>query len=469
MIPRDFQSRAMADVGAQFRAGKRAALVVSPTGSGKTCMGAMMVERFVFSGKRVAWGAHRHELLEQAAKTLALFGLKVGLDGVGASAPVQLGTFQQWTARGVCPDADVLVADEAHHMGDRVGWQMIPKTYRERGARIIGLTATPARADGRALPDFDCIVVAAQIADLQRVGLLVPLRWRGPDAAMVRQLRDRRAIAQSPADAYLAECRRVDGANRCAVVFAPNMTAGEQYTREFHLAGIRATLVRGDMPPDERRIALAAHAEGRVDVLVNVAVLTEGWDNPRCDCVIVARGCESEALWIQMVGRGLRPFEAKLDCLLLDLQGLAHTLGRPDAAATYSLEGAGITLATSADVGDRLCKVCKAPLGKSLVCVGCGKDHTPPVPRALDLELTDWQEGWEAAKSQLAPSRVILALAGILHKQELARSKGKLWKPGAAEFRFQMIFRRRPYPNEMAAARNMVRAAQNFGATGDHA
>jgi len=236
--------------------------------------------------------------------------------------------------------------------------------------------------------------------------------------------------------------------------------------------GRRVIFVKTDVSKRDSVQAMTAKviAEfGRVDVLVNVAVLTEGWDNPRCDCVIVARGCESEALWIQMVGRGLRPFEAKLDCLLLDLQGLTHTLGRPDAAATYSLEGAGITLATSADVGDRLCKVCKAPLGKSLVCVGCGKDHTPPVPRALDLELTDWQEGWEAAKSQLAPSRVILALAGILHKQELARSKGKLWKPGAAEFRFQMIFRRRPYPNEMAAARNMVRAAQNFGATGDHA
>ena len=446
----------MANVGCEFRAGKRAVLVVSPTGSGKTCMGAMMAARFVATGKRVAWGAHRGELLDQAEATLRSFGLEVGRDGKAASAPVQLGTFQQWTARGQCPDADVFFPDEAHHMGDRVGWQMIPRTYKEKGARIIGLTATPARADGRALPDFDAIVVAAQIHELQARGLLVPLRWRGPGKGL-----GARKIASEPAEAY-----REEAAGRCAVVFAPNMNAAQAYVEGFQRDGVRVRLVRGDMRYEERRIALEQHADGRLDVLVNVAVLTEGWDNPRCDCVIVARGCESPALWIQMTGRGLRPYPGKTECVLLDLNGLAHELGRPDAPATYSLEGAGIVINDAAKLtGERLCKVCKALLpGGEMVCVECGKDHSPPVPKAVDAPLTDWEQGWEAAKAAVKPSRIVLALAGILHKRDLAAKAGKPWKNGAAEYRFSFIFKRRPYAQEMAAAVNMVRAVEKAGA-----
>lgn len=460
MTPRDFQERAMAECGRNFREGKRAVLLVSPTGSGKTCMGAMMVAKFVAIGKRVAWGAHRQELVYQAADTLRSFGLAVGVDGLGASAPVQIGTFQQWVSRGQCPDADIFVPDEAHHMGDKVGWQTIPKTYRERGAWLIGLTATPARADGRALPDFDCIVGAAQIRELQERGLLVPLRWRGPSSDAVQALRQGKKLARSPVDAYFEEAE-----GRCSVVFAPNIRSAEKFLEEFKLRGASACLVKGNMPNDERQLVLAKHRDGRVQILVNVSVLTEGWDNPRCDCVIVARGCESASLWIQMVGRGLRPYAGKSDCLLLDLRGLAHTLGRPDAPATYSLEGAGITIAERPESGERLCKVCKAPLGDALVCVECGKDHTPEVPKVANLTLTDWKEGWEAAKTHLHPSKLVIALAGILHKSDLAARAGRPWKKTAAAFRFKMIFGRPPYPQEYAAARNLVDAADKFGAT----
>jgi DNA repair protein RadD len=452
--PRDFQSRAMTSVGDCLRSGKRAVLLVSPTGSGKTCMGAMMVQRFVAAGKRVAWGAHRGELLDQAARTLRSFGLTVGLRGLGEGAQVQLGTFQEWTKRGQAPNADVFIPDEAHHMGDRVGWQMIPQTYRANGAIIVGLTATPSRADGRALPDFDDIVVAAQIRELQAQGLLVPLRWRGPSAS---QVIDSKHIAQTPVEAYLAECP-----GRCAVVFASNTVAAESFREGFEAAGIRARVVTGTMDREERARALVEHADGDTTVLLNVAVLTEGWDNPRCDCVIVARGCESPALWIQMAGRGLRPFAGKTNCMLLDLRGTAHTLGLPDAPAEYSLEGAGITILDAGPAGERICKLCKRPLDGELVCSECGTDHTPKVPKAVGAPLTDWEEGIAAAREGVKPSRMVSALAGIMHKAHEAEAKGKPWKRGAVEFRFSFIFKRRPFAHEMAAASNLVRAAEGY-------
>jgi DNA repair protein RadD len=456
LTPRPFQARAMAAVGEKMRGGARAVLVVSPTGSGKTCMGSMMVARFVAQGKRVAWGAHREELLHQAARTLKSFGLEVGLRGMGASAPVQLGTFQEWVSRGSCPDADVFVPDEAHHMGDRVGWQKIPASYKAQGARIIGLTATPARGDGRALPDFDALVVASQIHELQAEGLLVPLRWRGPPHHL-----GSKAIAQSPVEAYLTEAR-----GRCAVVFAPHVRAAEDYASGFQAAGVRVAIVTGNMPADARVNALQAHVDGALDVLVNVNVLTEGWDNPRCDTVITGRGCESAGLLIQMVGRGLRPFPGKRECLWLDLRGVVHQLGRPDSEATYSLEGEGIVLATDrSPTGERLCRVCRFPLGDALVCLACGKDHSPPVPKVAKVDLVDWQEGWDATRGEQRPSNVVLGLAGIMRKAELARAKGKPWKNGAIEMRFSFAFKRRPYPSEITAARNFLRAAMTYEPT----
>ena len=370
----------------------------------------------------------------------------------GCAAGIEFGTYQTWSARGVAPDADVFFADEAHHMGDRVGWRMIAKGYRDAGKRMVGLTATPGRADGGALPDFDAIVVAAQIAELQALGLLVPLRWRGPSATIAAG-----KIALDPVEAYQREAP-----GRCAVVFAANTNAAADYLAGFTTAGVRAEVVTGTMSARDRAGALSRHLDGTTPVLINVAVLTEGWDNPRCDCVIVARNCGSEALWIQMAGRGLRPFPGKTDCILLDLHGVAHELGRPDAPATYSLEGKGITLADPSVQLERLCKVCNALLGTEWVCAECGKDHTPPTPKAVDAPLTDWEEGWRATREALKVSRPVASLAGIMRKAADASAKGKPWKRGAVELRFSFIFHRRPFPNEMAAAANFVKSAETY-------
>jgi hypothetical protein len=163
-----------------------------------------------------------------------------------------------------------------------------------------------------------------------------------------------------------------------------------------------------------------------------------------------------------------RPCLAKKNCLLLDLRGIAHDLGRPDAPAEYSLDGEGIVLSDRAPTnGIRLCKVCKAELPPGeFVCIDCGKDHSPPVPKAVDAPLTDWEEGWKATRDALAVSRPVAALAGILRKRRDSEIKGKPWKPGAAELRFSFIFKRRPHAQEMAAALNFVRSAEKFGATG---
>jgi DNA repair protein RadD len=434
LTPRPFQQAAIDRCGAEFRAGAQAIVLVSPTGSGKTVIGAFMVRALIaMTDKTVAWGAHRSELIDQAAKTLREMGVEVGVNGLGASARVQLGTYQSWVSRGAAPDADYFVPDECHHLADKVGWEEILRAYIERRKRAIGLTATPARGDGRALRHFNKIVVAAQVRELQQLGLLVPLRIKRPAGRIGK---DR--IAQDPVDAYLEFA-----AGRSAVVFAPHIKAAEAYVAGFRAKGIAAELVTGKTPPDVRAAILARFDSGALPVVVNVQVLTEGWDAPRCSCVILGRGCGSQALYIQMTGRALRPHPEKLDAMLIDLRGVSYDLGRPDEDREFSLDGEGIKLARSAH-GDRVCKVCGAVLGALTKCPDCGIETALVVPAATGAALVDWEDSYETAKEVAKPSRMVLSLAGMLRKGSHA----------AAMAKFRGIFKRHPHAQLVADAVN---------------
>ncbi|MGA7120369.1 MAG: DEAD/DEAH box helicase family protein [Polyangiaceae bacterium] len=431
MQPRPYQYRGLASVREQFRAGKKAVLLVAPTGSGKTAMGVMMALGHVQRGGRVIWLAHRAELRKQARLTLMAAGLELGA-GLNASAPVQVCSIQALTARRTAPDGTLVIADEAHHMAEGNGWTDLIRGYLAAGSRIVGLTATPSRADGQALHGFDALVVAAQIRELTALGHLVPLRLKRADHALGKD-----KIAQSPVDAYLEFAP-----GRHAVVFAPHVKAAEDYAAGFRAAGIACEVVTGKTPAATRERWLDLFASGALPVLINVAVLTEGWDATICDCVILGRGCGSPGLLVQMVGRGLRAHPGKRDCLLIDLRGVTWIHGRPDADAEYSLDGQGIVL-KGAVVGERMCKVCGLPLGLAVVCPECGKTTELVTPESVGSKLVDWDEvAHQAAKEQMKPNRAVLSLAGMIAKYGL--QKGSLM--------FAHIFKRHPDGATVSAA-----------------
>lgn len=444
MTPRPYQERALAQCRDEFRAGHRAVILVSPTGSGKTCMGAMMAAAHVARGGRVVWTAHRQELLTQAADTLTSMGLTVGLRGMNASASVQIASIGTILARGHAPEATLVISDEAHHDGKENERARIVSTYLAGGACIVGLTATPARGDDRALEGYQAIVVAAQVGELQALGHLVPLRIKRP----VQQLRKDR-IAQRPVDAYLELTPWTS-----AVVFAPHTKASEAYRADFLALGIRAEIVTGKTPDDERRRILESFAAGELPVVVNVAVLTEGWDATICSTVILGRGCGSQGLYMQMVGRALRPHPGKTHATLLDLRGVSHVLGRPDADREFHLDGDGITLKGSAR-GDRVCKVCGEPLGELVTCPTCGKRTELEPPKATGDKLVDYEErAYEATKEQLKPRRDVLSLAGLLRKGSEAQALA----------RFRHFFQRHPDERLLKLAKHFNRARTSAAA-----
>lgn len=385
------QVKLLDQVRGEFSRGNKAVCCVMPTGTGKTISGAAMVLAHLNkkADGKCLWLAHREELVGQAFDELTEAGLSCGViqsvpvRECNPHRPVQVASIQTLIARGMMPNASFLVYDEVHHSVSD-SWSVIPKTYKDRGVPIIGLTATPIRNDGRGLGDiFDSIVSPISAREAIEQGFLVPFELIHPK----QPLRSGQ-IAQSPVDAYLQHAR-----GRKAIVFAGNIPAATAFRDQFRLIGLRAELVTGDMPLGERRQILDRYKSGDLDVLTNVAVLTEGFDDRPTDCVIIARGVGSLALYLQICGRGLRcsPETGKKDCVILDLHGATHTHGAPDEDRDWSesLEGDGINHRKKEVIPERFCVICGVTVeGDGTVCADCGiarPDLLPPDVVGVEL------------------------------------------------------------------------------------
>lgn len=430
MTPRAYQSTAIANCKRAFYEGARAVCLVSPTGSGKTFMGAVYAAGHLSQCEtnRVVWLAHRVELLDQAASTLRSFGLEVGVRGASRTARVQVESVQTIIARETSPEGTLLIPDECHHFAEdnRCG-----DIVKAAPWKILGLTATPERGDGKPLkPPFDRIVVAAQISDLIRDGHLVPLRIKWPG-----KLLGKKFVAARPVDWYLAHAR-----GRRGICFAGNLKTAAVFRDDFVALGVRAAVIDGKLRKDVRKGLLERHQAGLLGVLVNVGVLTEGYDDPAVSCIIVARGCGSQGLWLQMIGRGLRPAPGKSDCLLLDMRGVTGELGRPDADREFRLEGDPIAVKDRDRANTfRICRSCQAPLGDLVRCPECGFES--PLPQYAGIDAVDFDDVVAMVKGEWKPRKDALALAGMLRK--VAPGKANQARP-AIVLRFRAIFRREP-------------------------
>ncbi len=427
-------------------ANRRRVLLVAPTGAGKTVTAAYLAQRKVSYGRRVLWVAHRTELVSQAAKSLVSLGLSVGVISASSDlpidheAPVQVASIQTLQARGYYPPADLIIFDEAHHAASDGGEDLLNNRYPN--AQAIGLTATPQRGDGRSLGGdlFAELIVIATHSQLLEGGYIVPCEVVRPN----RPLRPNQ-IAQRPVDAYLEHAR-----NRSALVFSPNIKEATKHTLEFNQAGITAIMVDGDTPKDRRREALAWYAEGFVPVIVNVGCLTEGTDLPITSAVLLARGCGTEGLYLQITGRGLRPLPGrKTDCILADLRGVSHVHGDPLEDRVYSLDGKGISRSTPNPY--TACRVCGCPIDPGQPCPDCGIG--PQEQR--ELQITGDRLVRFARMRKLPPDDRAQKLAKWIKD---ARNNGH--KEGRAFFKYKGVFGDFPPKDVMAAAAQLMKETQ---------
>lgn len=379
---------------------------------------------------RVVWLAHRTELIDQAVETLGRFGIRSGVFAAQRMEQLDerviVASWQTMLARGETLPADLLITDECHH-AKSTEWQTVIDRYAH--ARRLGLTATPQRGDGRALGDvFEKLVVAAQYSELIRAGHLVPCYIYRPDQDISP------AIARHPLVAYQAHA-----AGKQAIVFARSVEIAKEYAREFNEAGIIADAL--DANTANRADIIGRFKSGATRVLVNVFVLTEGFDHPACEVCIIARGCSYTGTFLQMVGRVLRPAPGKTAAILIDLAGVSHSHGVPTEDRTYSLDGKQAISSTGSLTVCPQCGLTYAASG-ARQCPGCGysaatADTPPPRPRIYDMELLEVFAGADTPETfQLREWNRLVALCQ-------RRDWGLDW--GARQF--HKLFQRQPEPS----------------------
>lgn len=342
VTPRTYQQAILDGVAASWRDGVQRSLVCSPTGSGKTLIFSWLARSIL--PQRTLILAHREELIDQAiAKLHSATGIvaekEMAESCASLTAPVVVASVQSMIRRLDRWPHDhfgLVVADEAHHaISD--SWQKVLNHFAP--ARVLGVTATPDRGDKRNLGQyFERVAAEVGLFDLVHAGYLSPITLKSVpleiDLTRVRttagdyndsDLGD----ALAPFLSRIAHVLRDECAFRRTLVFLPLIATSEKFAAECRAAGLRAEHVCG--VDRERREKLSRFASGDTEVLCNAMLLTEGFDDPGIDCVVVLRPTKSRALYSQMVGRGTRIAPGKRNLLLLDFLWLheRHTLIRP--------------------------------------------------------------------------------------------------------------------------------------------
>ena len=336
----------------------RSTLLVAATGTGKSRMGAEIIHRRAPFG-RTLWLAHRSELLDQAVTTISEnTGLRVGREQAqqraqvrslwGADDQVVVGSIQTMHSDRLSKffkpsDFDTIIVDEAHHALARSYRDVL--AYFDR-AKILGVTATPDRGDKLGLFQvFDTVAFQYEILQGIADGYLCDLQSReivigGLDLSHVRTTAgdlnagELAELMESEEHLHSIAIPLVrEAGDRQTVVFMPNVASSHHLAsvlRGYTSSPIRA--IDGNTAKSERDDALSEYAAGRVQFLVNCAILTEGWDAPSTSCVAIARPTKSRALYAQMIGRGTRLAPGKENCLVLDFvpeQAGRHKLVNP--------------------------------------------------------------------------------------------------------------------------------------------
>ena len=419
---RDYQADLLRQVQAALAGSTKARVMMQlPTGAGKTEIAGALIADWLKNrpSSNAVWLTHRKHLQRQTGDRLNGTEAKptYGVSWSRGPAPVPRrngtailsaqtagrranknrkqtkrpykGIWEKYTYN------DLMVIDEAHH-ATAPGW----KTAMEQWpGRIVGITATPWRLIAtQGFEGFDTLVSGPQIAEMQSMGWLCQSRvWVPTDDSRIKPGRrpgpggdysDNDIINANLPDVMTGQVVKLwqeHADNRQTVAYAISVEHAGNLARTFNSAGIPTAVILGSTNDDERRKAIDGFLQGNYKVLVNVLVATEGFDLPDASCIVLTRPTLSLALYLQMVGRGLRRKADGGDCLILDLAANVERHGLPEADREWSLKPRGINEGTrpapvvqcqkcgdiESAASSHNCKNCNEPFGKP--CGRCGK------------------------------------------------------------------------------------------------
>ncbi len=341
----------------EYATGKRAVIYQLATGGGKTVVFSKVIASAVEKGRKVGVVAHRRELINQASDKLTWCGVAHGIQAAGLDrdhdAPVQVCSIQSIINRlETLPQFDLIVLDECHHAVAET-WATFLRSQPK--AKILGVSATPVRLDGKGLGShcggfFDSIVCGPSVAELTSQGYLAPvvvfeagtridttgLKKVAGDFAAGDALAQRALVVTGDAVAEY----KAKAAGKPAVAFCVTIEHAETVAQAFRDAGLRAACVHGGTPKIERDATLAMLGTNDIDVVTACDLISEGLDIPSIGCAILLRPTASLGMARQQIGRGMRP---KLDgspLIVLDHAGNVDKHGDIDEVIEWTLDGA---------------------------------------------------------------------------------------------------------------------------------
>ena len=350
---RPYQLTAVEQIRDAYRQNHRAVLFVLPTGGGKTVVFSHIAEQSAARGNRICVLVHRAELLRQASASLASLGVRHGLiaanRSMDLSAPVQVASVQTLARRLHKLPAglfQLLVVDEAHHSNAGT-WAKVLAHFAS--ARVLGVTATPCRTDGRGLGEwYSAMVMGPTPAELTTGGHLAPARVLAPPGPSMVGLRKRMGdfdmseagqmlqAGQAMGDCLTHYRRYLDG--QTAIAFCCSIAHAEAVADLFNQHGIPAASIDGSMNGPTREQLLGDLGAGRLKVLTSCQLIGEGVDVPSVAGCILLRPTQSVSLHLQMIGRCLRPQPGKA-AVILDHVGNTQRLGHHLEDREWSLDG----------------------------------------------------------------------------------------------------------------------------------
>jgi superfamily II DNA or RNA helicase len=422
---------------------------VAPTGSGKTTIFAYAASQAAAKGNSTLILAHRAELVRQASATLDRFGVAHGLIVPGAemtNALVQVASVPTLVRRLARLDwaPDFIVVDEAHHATRDTGHGRILAHFD--GAKVLGCTATPARLDGQGLGlavggFFDApLVLGPTVRELVEQGHLSrPVVYAPPGRPDLSGIRSRAGDFDKGALAAAVDKPTITGdaiehyrrlaAGAPSIAFTVSIAHAVHVADAFREAGYQAASIDGTLSDSDRRQRIEDLGAGRLNVLTSCELIGEGVDVPIVAAALLLRPTKSLALYLQQVGRALRPSPGKDRALILDHVGNVHRHGLPDAEREWTLNSERTRKAKPQPPSIRECPACYATHHPAPRCPCCGFRY--PV-QAREVE----EVAGELAEVQRTEARLIARreqgqAQGLDELRALAARRG--YKPGWAE------------------------------------
>lgn len=432
---RDYQCDAVEKLRGKYSQGERSILYVLPTGGGKTFVFTYITSQIIQKEKKAIILVHRQELIEQTSKALQKFSIPHGIVAShyeeDLSKSVQVCSVQTLVRRlhkFRSNDFDLLIVDEAHH-AVAGSWAKIIDFFET--AKVLGVTATPIRLDGKGLKDkFQCMVIGPQMGELMKLGYLSSCRVFAPPSQlnlkiMRKSMGDYRNSDMEDqcikknfiGDAVSHYKKYLSG--KTAIAFCVSVKHAIEVAAQFRSEGISAAHIDGTVSRDTRKRLLQNLSQGSIKVITSCSIIQEGTDIPSVSGCLLLRPTLSTSVYLQQVGRCLRPSENKT-AIILDHVGNVEKHGLPTEVRNWSLNGLKKRTQNKTDtISVKVCPNCFSALMSLTQVCECGHVFRAKDQKfeTIDAELQEVKAIKKQKKREQGQARTLQELQALAKKR----------------------------------------------------